>query len=177
MSVLSLTDLPPQVKPPELVPERRAQERGTHPASRMVLDRRWNTRVSWPWCLRPWPARIQTKKRTIGKRLPRRGPDESFEKPRRTDVNWHRAGVSFVLDLKIPTSRRAEACQQRGSRPDLSNGSRESDLGSPEVRRAVGVWLATPSEQSPLVVSPETLVANASKADVLHRKKQPEENF
>src|SRR5215469_9102329 len=40
--------------------------------------------------------------------------------------------VSFVLgmDLKIPTSRRAEACQQRGSRPNLSDGWRESDLGS-----------------------------------------------
>src|SRR6516164_10350433 len=40
--------------------------------------------------------------------------------------------VSFVLDMdrKIQTSRRAEACQQRGSRPDLSNGCRESDLGS-----------------------------------------------
>src|SRR5215471_6235655 len=40
--------------------------------------------------------------------------------------------VSFVLDmdLKIPTSRRAEACQHRGSRPDLSNGCRESDPGS-----------------------------------------------
>jgi hypothetical protein len=35
--------------------------------------------------------------------------------------------VSFALDmdLKIPTSRRAEACQQRGSRPDLSNGCQQ----------------------------------------------------
>src|SRR5215471_13603912 len=42
------------------------------------------------------------------------------------------SGVSFVLDmdLKIQTSRRAEGCQQRGSRPDLSNGCRESNLGS-----------------------------------------------
>src|SRR6516164_11352879 len=40
--------------------------------------------------------------------------------------------VSFVLDMDrmIPTSRRAETCQQRNSRPDLSNGCRESDLGS-----------------------------------------------
>src|SRR6516225_2569912 len=40
--------------------------------------------------------------------------------------------VSFVLgmDLKIQTSRRAEARQQRSSRLDLPYGCRESDLGS-----------------------------------------------
>src|SRR6516225_5372880 len=50
--------------------------------------------------------------------------------PKRRELAWSR--VSFVLDrdLKIQTSRRAEGCQQRGSRPDLSNGCRESDLGS-----------------------------------------------
>jgi hypothetical protein len=41
-------------------------------------------------------------------------------------------GVSFVLnmDLQSQTGRRAEACQQRGSRLDLPHGCRESDLGS-----------------------------------------------
>src|SRR6516162_11171932 len=50
--------------------------------------------------------------------------------PNRRELAWSR--VSFVLDmdLTIPTSKRAETCQQRGSRPDLSNGCRESDLGS-----------------------------------------------
>src|SRR5215471_354868 len=50
--------------------------------------------------------------------------------PKRRELAWSR--VSFVLDmdLKTQTSRRAEACQQRGSRPDLSNGCREPDLGS-----------------------------------------------
>jgi hypothetical protein len=49
----------------------------------------------------------------------------------RTVVNWHR-GVSSVLvmDLKSQADRRAEACQQRVSRLDLSYGCRESDLGS-----------------------------------------------
>jgi phage terminase large subunit-like protein len=39
----------------------------------------------------------------------------------RTVVNWHGAGFSFVLDmdLKIQTSRRADGCQQRGSRPEV----------------------------------------------------------
>ena len=41
--------------------------------------------------------------------------------PKRRELAWSR--VSFVLDmdLKIQTSRRAEGCQQRGSRLDLSN--------------------------------------------------------
>jgi thioredoxin reductase (NADPH) len=41
-----------------------------------------------------------------------------------------RYNTEVIMDLKIQTSRRAEACEQRGSRPDLSNGCRESDLGS-----------------------------------------------
>jgi len=56
---------------------------------------------------------------------------------KRRELAWSR--VSFVLDrdLKIQTSRRAEGCQQRGSRPDLSNGCRESDLmGSEPTRTA-----------------------------------------
>src|SRR5207253_307691 len=42
------------------------------------------------------------------------------------------SGVSFVLGMALQsqTSRRTEACQQRGSRPDLPYGCRESDLGS-----------------------------------------------
>src|ERR1700719_2609782 len=50
----------------------------------------------------------------------------------RTVVNWHREGVSFVLDLglEIQTSGRTEVCQQRASRLDLPYGCRESDLGS-----------------------------------------------
>src|SRR5260370_3251054 len=41
-------------------------------------------------------------------------------------------GVSFVLDLDLEsqTSRRTQACQQRGSRLDPPYGCRESDLGS-----------------------------------------------
>src|SRR5208283_4023847 len=42
------------------------------------------------------------------------------------------SGVSFVLDVGLQNQpgRRTEACQQRGSRLDLSYGRRESDLGS-----------------------------------------------
>ena len=54
----------------------------------------------------------------------------------RTVVSWHRA-VSFVLGrgLKSQTSSRTKVCQQRGSRPDLPYGCRESDLGSPAHSR------------------------------------------
>src|SRR6516225_7672926 len=47
-------------------------------------------------------------------------------------LNSQLIGTALVLDmdLKIQTSRRAQGCCQRGSRPDLSNGCRESDLGS-----------------------------------------------
>jgi hypothetical protein len=45
------------------------------------------------------------------------------------------------MDLSIQTSRRAEACQQRGSRLDLSNGCRESDLGSAAHSRRTAHFL------------------------------------
>jgi hypothetical protein len=50
----------------------------------------------------------------------------------RSVVNWHRAGFRIVLDMDLQsqTSRRTEACQQRGSRLDPSYGYRESHLGS-----------------------------------------------
>ena len=37
------------------------------------------------------------------------------------------------MDLKIPTSRRAEACQQGGSRPDLSMVADNPTWGAPRV--------------------------------------------
>src|SRR5262244_2177860 len=50
----------------------------------------------------------------------------------RSVVNWHRAGFRLYWTW-ISRFRRVggtEACQQRGSRPDLSNACRESDLWS-----------------------------------------------
>src|SRR6516162_8406772 len=49
--------------------------------------------------------------------------------PKRRELAWSTGSFAPDMHLKIPTSRRAEGCQQRGSRPDLSNGCRESDLG------------------------------------------------
>jgi len=53
------------------------------------------------------------------------------------------SGVSFVLGmgLKIQTSGRTEACQQRGSCINLPYGCRESDLGSTAYsRRTAQAW-------------------------------------
>src|SRR5712692_218617 len=55
------------------------------------------------------------------------------KRPRRRLPALHKLfWVSFVLDLglKSQTSRRTQVRQQRGSRPDLPYGGRESDLGS-----------------------------------------------
>src|SRR5262249_40216253 len=57
----------------------------------------------------------------------------------RSVVNWHRAGFRLYWTW-ISRFRRVggtEACQQRGSRPDLSNACRESNLGSTAHARRI----------------------------------------
>src|SRR5215471_2633395 len=50
----------------------------------------------------------------------------------RTVVNWHRAGfrLYWTWISRVRQIERAEACQQRDSHLDLSDGCREPDLGS-----------------------------------------------
>src|SRR6516164_9404776 len=50
--------------------------------------------------------------------------------PNRRELASSRVWFVLGMDLKIQTSRRAEARQQRSSRLDLPYGCRESDLGS-----------------------------------------------
>ncbi len=69
----------------------------------------------------------------------------------RTVVNWHRAGVSFVLDVGLQSQpgRRTEACQQRGPRLDFPYGCRESDLGEHRAFTAnFSSWVSRLSERS-----------------------------
>src|SRR6516162_2002555 len=89
--------------------------------------------------------------------------------PNRRELASSRFSFVLEMDLKIPTSRRAEGCQQRGSRPDLSNGCRESELRSAaHSRRTAQAWFRSIGKECLAMdaASPERSRSRQAMADV-----------